>query len=440
MRRIRAIALIAIRNSVRSRVVVLLLAVLLLAVIGLPMTIKDDGTLAGRVQIQLGYTLGAATLILSLATLWAGCGAVSLEIQGRQIQLLATKPVNTLEVWLGKWLGLMILNAALLAVSGLAAYSFLRRTTRVERLATDQRAQLEEKILTARRTLKPEPVAVDAAAREDAARARAEGRLAPGVSEEEYTLAARHSRLIAAFSVEPNGTHAWTFDLPREPPPGHPLLFRFRHTSSQVSLEPIAGQWRIGRRDSSRRAEIRQSAGPEGAHSFLVDLADVPGSGPLEVEYRNVNPTPVTVLFDLENSLELLVHAGRFEPNLVRALLVILAHLGFLAAVSITAGSLFSMPVAAFASFSLLLTVALGAYVQPPASGHGLSAIVLRLIGAAVRPLQGPNALDLVAAGQLVSWSWLGTVCLVKVVLYGGVLALAGSWLLSRRQLALPTL
>ena len=69
MTRILAIAGIAVRNAVRSRIVVILLAALLLAVVGIPLTIKGDGTVEGHIQILLRYSLGAATLLLSIATL-----------------------------------------------------------------------------------------------------------------------------------------------------------------------------------------------------------------------------------------------------------------------------------------------------------------------------------------------------------------------------------
>ena len=108
----------AIRSAIRSRVVGVLLCLLLLAIIGLPLTVKGDGTLTGEVQVLLTYTLGAVTMILSIATLWAGCAAVSTEVEEKQIHLILTKPVNRFEVWLGKWLGLVTLNAVLLLVSG----------------------------------------------------------------------------------------------------------------------------------------------------------------------------------------------------------------------------------------------------------------------------------------------------------------------------------
>ncbi len=83
MRQLFAIARLAMSNAIRSRVVASLLALLVLAVLVLPLTIKSDGTLAGHVRIVLSYTLGLSFAILTLATVWAGCAAVSLEIRDK---------------------------------------------------------------------------------------------------------------------------------------------------------------------------------------------------------------------------------------------------------------------------------------------------------------------------------------------------------------------
>ena len=236
MNKILAIAGIAIRNAVRSRIVIILLGILLLVIVGLPLTVKGDGTLAGQVRILLGYTLGLVSFILSLATLWAGCAAVSLEIQERQIHLIVTKPVHRVQIWLGKWLGLLILNAVLVAFSGVVVYGLLRWTTRPEKLTAEQRTELRENTLVACTTLKPEPVNVDDEARAELEALRARNSLPPDAPESEVVKAIRQKLLLKAYSVPQGGTRQWTFDAPSGMSAGHPLLFRFRFSSSSIGL------------------------------------------------------------------------------------------------------------------------------------------------------------------------------------------------------------
>ena len=456
MRRVLAIAAIAIRSAVRSRIVILLLAILLLAIVGLPLTVKDDGTLAGHVQLLIGYALGLASLILALATVWAGCAAVSVEIQNRQIHLVVTKPVHRIQIWLGKWLGLLVVNAVLLGVCGVIVYGLLRWSTRAAALSPADREALREEILTARRNVKPVPVSVDEAARQGFEKARDQHLLPADVPASEAYQAIRQSLLTRAFSVPPGGKREWIFSVPEGAGRGPPLLFRYRFSSSEIGLERVTGLWRVGRRDSPTRFEYTAETVPGVIRSFKVPASAVPGSGSLVVEYANVNESPVTVLFAPDDGLQLLLSETSFEANFVRALLVVFAQLAFIAALGVTAGSLFSMPVASFVSFCLLLIIQMSGYVQSmaaqepaftwrggvgetPAFWHAFSQAFFRVMNTIVSPLQGPNPLDLLAGGEFITWPWLAHALLVKALLYGGCLGLVGWWILNRREIALPS-
>jgi len=125
MQQIFAIAQLSIRNAVRSKIVISLLVLLLASVVLLPLTIKGDGTLAGFIQILLSYTLGLASFILALTTLWAGSAAVASEINDKTIQMAAVKPVSRWQIWMDKWLGLNFMNAVLLTMCGLTTYGLL---------------------------------------------------------------------------------------------------------------------------------------------------------------------------------------------------------------------------------------------------------------------------------------------------------------------------
>ncbi|MFH0954335.1 MAG: ABC transporter permease [Verrucomicrobiota bacterium] len=456
MRRVLAIAAIAVRSAVRSRIVILMMAILLMVIVGLPLTVKDDGTLSGHVQLLIGYALGLAALILSLATVWAGCAAVSVEIQNRQLHLVLTKPVRRIQVWLGKWLGLLFVNAVLLGVCGAGVYAMLRWSTRAELLSPADRQALRSEILTARRNVPAQPVNVDGTARREFERARDQKLIPPEVPESQAWQAIRQSLLTRAFSVPPGGKREWIFDLPPGAGRGRPLLFRFRFSSSQLGFENVTGLWRVGRRDSPTRFEYKAEMPPETPRSFSVPASAVEGSGPLVVEYSNVSESPVTVLFSPADGLELFVYETNFEANFARALLVILAQLAFIAALGVTAGSLFSMPVASFVAFCMLLIVQASGYISAMATqeiiftSHAVIATeptfwdaffqtFFKALSVVVGPLHGPNPLDLLAAGEFITGAMLAHAVLVRAALYGGCLALLGWWILSRREIALPS-
>ena len=101
MSQIAAIALLALRHVVRSRVVLVLSALLFAAAFLLPLALRSDGTPEGLIRIHLAYVLGLGSFLLTLATLWAGCAAVAQEADEKTLQMLLVKPVPRLRIWLG---------------------------------------------------------------------------------------------------------------------------------------------------------------------------------------------------------------------------------------------------------------------------------------------------------------------------------------------------
>ncbi len=66
--------------------------------------------------------------------------------------VVATKPIARWQIWLGKWLGLVTLNAALLALSGACVYGVLQ--WRANKLPVAEQKVLREQVLVARGSAK----------------------------------------------------------------------------------------------------------------------------------------------------------------------------------------------------------------------------------------------------------------------------------------------
>ena len=86
MNRILTISALTWKAAFRYRLFWLLSGLLVAAVVGLPLLIKDDGTAQGLTQILLTYTLSAITAILGFATLWIACGSLARDIEECQMQ------------------------------------------------------------------------------------------------------------------------------------------------------------------------------------------------------------------------------------------------------------------------------------------------------------------------------------------------------------------
>ena len=148
MQRIFAIAGLTWKAAFRFRLFLVLATLLFVAVVGLPLLIKDDGTARGFTQIILTYTLSVITGLLGLSTLWLACGTLARDIEECQMQVVATKPIARWQIWLGKWLGLMSLNLVLLVLAGGFVFGLLQ--WRAQKLPAAEQKILREQVLVAR--------------------------------------------------------------------------------------------------------------------------------------------------------------------------------------------------------------------------------------------------------------------------------------------------
>src|ERR1700722_2457743 len=148
MQQLFAIISLTWKAAFRYRLFWVIALLLVGAVVGLPMLVKDDGTAEGFAQILITYTLGAVSGLLGMCTLWLACGTLARDVEECQIQMVAVKPIARWQIWLGKWLGLLSLNAVLLALAGAAIFGLLQ--WRAERLPPDQQKILQRDIFVSR--------------------------------------------------------------------------------------------------------------------------------------------------------------------------------------------------------------------------------------------------------------------------------------------------
>jgi len=461
------IATVTIRDAVRSRLLICLALVLLVVVVAVSLTIKGDGTEIGRVRVVLTYTLGVAAVMLGAAALWTGSGAISREIKGRQIQLIAVKPVHSSQIWLGKWLGLLAVNTILLGLVAVSVYGMLQWSVRPARVDADARRALSEQVLVGRLLLEPRPEDIDHRVQERLTRLDAAGSIPEQVTTEEAFNLIKKRLLSQRAAVPPGRSKTWIFDVPPSKASACPPAIRFRFTSSARSRKPIAGTWTVrpcpnaGAGNTLTPAmegfRVSMSNRLDGVHLLTVAEGAVPRQGgPVAIEFINAGRNEsTTALFDPYQAVEMLIPDSSFELNLLRTLVVVSCYLAFLSALGLTAGALFSPPVAAFFAASVLAIALVAHYSTlapaPPhaqAHRHGPppkpSATLLaaqraiKHLSVVVEPAAEFNAIALLADGVLISWKQTGEAALRLLLIYSGCLGLLAAGLLSRRELALP--
>lgn len=450
-----AIAKLTWKAAFRYRLFWALAALLLVAVVALPLLLRDDGTARGFIQILLTYNLSIITALLGLATLWLACGILARDIEDCQLQMIAVKPVSSWQIWLGKWLGIMMLNALLLALAGGSVFLILKG--RAKNLPPDQQAVLRNEIFTARASVREPPPDLN-----DMVNRVFRERLAQTpVPVEEQAMLRQSLYEQARAGVEvvpPDFKRRWelNFGLRRHLVTDEPMYMRFKFHAAQTNLTgTYTGRFLIGPPGTERvQSRMVEGLAPDAFHEFQIPNNAFDEQGKLTIEFINWNDS--ALLFPIEDGFEVLYREGGFGLNYVRGLLILLSWLGFLAALGLAAGSLLSFPVAAFCSLSLLV-VALSSGTMASVveegtvtgldheTGQGgiawLDAIMLPLfkaILAVVGLLEGYSPIDALSTGRSITWAGLGVAWGQIVLLLGGLLAVLGILTLSRRELALP--
>ncbi len=466
--RISAIAVLAVRSAVRSRFVLSLVGLLVLAVGGLPFVLRGDGTLEGQVRVLLQYTLGLASAILMIATLWASCAAVSSEVRDKSIRLIAVKPVPRHEIWFGKWLGLLLLNGFLLSCCGLAVYGLVQRTLAISGASDEARTRIRGTMLVGRRRILPREEPLDVEVSRRYRRLAAEGALPEEHDNHEVLLEIRQAVLGERLTVKAGEVRKWWFDIPRDRAwnANQAVTLRFRLSTMAWNRLSIAGDWVLHTSSGEELCRVPVADCFGGPYQFRLpaapqghaDDASESRRGDIAVVAQFENAAAGashTALFDSTGPVEILLHETGFVPNLMRALVVVLCKIALVAAVGLTMGSVFSSPVAVFATCSLGVMVWASQYFvmasspeftvqehhhhgEPTTPGHIAVAGQYMAKGLSVlaTPATRFDPIKHLADGILVSGRHVAAAAGILVFVYPAVLMACSGYVLKRRELA----
>lgn len=462
--RIAAMIWLTWKAAFRFRLFLVVAVLLLASVVGLPLLIKDDGTARGFTQILLTYTLTSVAALLGLSTLWLSCGTLARDIEEQQMQLLVVKPVPRWQIWLGKWLGIITLDAALLAISGACICGLLQ--WRAARLPAAERAELRSEVLLARGSLREKNWDADIDKQTDDVlnerikqlEAAKQGTLTD-VDREEARKAIRE-QVKAQYEGVPAGTYReWDIDLGlrRLLLRDQPMQLRFKFNSAAKSASgTFIGLWQVG---TPQKTPVKRfepmSLAPDTFHEFEIPPNLFDENGILRVVFVNPPDNP-TLLFPLDDGFEVLYREGGFAANFARGMGIILCWMALLSAVGLACASFLSFPVAAFCSLAVL-TVALssgtlsnvvsegtvmGTNSEDPTTKSAESILDLVAVPAfrgalaVINLAEKFSPIDSLSTGRNITWGTLGLAFAQIVLLLGGIAAGFGMIVFSRRELA----
>jgi len=119
-----AIARNVLAEAVRMKISLVFIVILLLFLSSVPGMLNENQPLRYRVQQWLSYGTGLSYAVLALLTAFFSAATVAFEQRDRTIWQTMTKPVTAWEYLLGKWIGVMGLNAVLLTVTATGVFLF----------------------------------------------------------------------------------------------------------------------------------------------------------------------------------------------------------------------------------------------------------------------------------------------------------------------------
>lgn len=453
MQRLLAIAWLTLKAAFRFRLVAVLSIILLGGVIILPLIIKDDGTARGFTQILLTYTLTLITALLGFATLWLSCGTLARDVEEAQIQMVAVKPVARWQIWLGKWLGVLVLDAFLLTLSAGAVFFLMQ--WRARNLPPEQQSILRNEVLVARGSAK-EPIPDLAAVVEEELKRREKANPIAVTDRAFMRKQIREQLKAGSQIVPPDHRREWKIDLgqAKDSLRDQPLYFRVRFNVAQATpSRTYLGEWRVGEFTSPLLYTTNMSLAAETFHEFAVPSSLLSPDGILTINFINRNET--AMLFPVEDGMEVLYRESSFGLNYIRGVSIIFFWLALLAALGLAAASFLSFPVAAFFSLGVLAvglssgTVSLvleqgtvfevnheTGVADNPALLDYVALPIFRVLQKLINMVQGFSPIDSLSTGRSITWGQLSLAFAEICLVLSGILCAIGMAIFTRRELA----
>lgn len=367
LRTILAVFQVTRRRIVNSRAFAWMLLAVLAAGGVLPFTLRGDGSTESLLKLAVIYPPALVFAVLLAGTLWTAAALCAQDIDSGVFTAIIVKPAPLPAVWVGKWLGLLALNAVLLAVAGVA----LRTVVAIRDHAATPASAI--RVLDGHAAFQPD----DTTLREDAAARQIVMRMS-GVP------AADPAHLLnqvktEAFRIPPGRHYTWTVPVDGAPSgkaaasdTDWSLQFRFHCAAMERS--PVSGTWTI-RTENGNERHLPVSSLLDGLHQFpLAPATPAAYQGMVSVSFSNHMDSAATVFFSPLSPVTLLRRDYPFSVNLLRALLLLFCFLAAAAALALSLGVLFSFPVAVFTAIALVLAVMLAhafAAIPPPDHSHG---------------------------------------------------------------------
>jgi len=456
MRSLWAVATNTARQALRMKVAIVFIVLLAVLLPTMGLAVTGDGTLKGRLQTFVSYGLSLTTFLLSLLTISASIYTLSSDIKYRQIYTVITKPIRRSQLLVGKLLGVLMLNAALLILFSATIYGIAVYMPKYYNASEQECTKVKNEFFTARASLTPAEVDVTDEVRRTYEKLEKSGQLNElfrGMSRREIIRQLTKQKQLQKRSAAVGEVLSWKFNNVKPLDPNENLFIRFKY---DVSVNPpdlqVYGRWLVGdmrqvRYATPTQTPIRQYDRKDlirTAHEIQVPADVIADDGYLEVVFVNVPLNNTTVIFPLEKGMEVLYKADTFTANFLRAVALIFLRLVFLAILGLMTSTFLSFPVALLVCLVVFFTSSFSGFVVD--SFEYLSENISHIYSYTFKPLMTLlprfdrfNPSTYLVSARLVSWPLLAQALGVMIGIKAMVLLLFALLIFNYREIAKVT-
>jgi len=426
-------------------VVFAILLFILLPALGI--TTTGDETLKGRLQTFVSYALSLTSFLLCILTIIVSIYSVTSDIEQRQIYTVITKPIRRFQFIMGKLLGVIMLNVILLVLFSAIIYTITIYTPKFIKAPEDELIEANNEFFTARASLTVPEVDVTREVADKYTELDQRGELPDDMPRDEIIAQLTKQAQLAKRATGAGGILLWEFNNVK--PLSDSLFIRFKY---DVSINPpdsqVWGRWFVGDYQSFKYGTRSETPIYDQVHKHSVrDFHEieipaevVPEHGHLAVAFMNDPLNNVAIIFP-PDGLEVLYKADSFTGNFIRATLLVLCRLIFLACLGVLAASFLSFPVAILFCFVIFFTASFSGFVIESFSflskniGAVYSYSLERLIQL-LPQFDRFNPTKFLVPARLISWPLLAECVLLMVCIKAFLIIVFSLIIFSYREIA----
>lgn len=443
-----AIAGKMIQEAIRRKTLLLILIFVLLLIPVLPLILRHDGTLKGQLQLILNYSISLAVFLLACQSVFLAISSFTGELKSRQFFLIDSKPVARWKFFMGKFLGLAVIN--FLSILLFAFFISLALYFAFIEGEKSEQKKIREEFFRSVRGISPDipykrvEEAVEAEYKKLIRERRLPDNQTPRVIKENLRSMIIEQAHVIPFSY----TQTWIFkDIPisLKEDPKTQLRLRFKlFTSRTTATSDCQTSWIIGSRGLLRRKNFVQ---PGEFHELAVGVEHLGDDGTLVVTFQNQHKEAGIFYFPPQDGIEILYPESSFWVNYGKSMILLFAVLQFLVTMSLFFSTFLSFPIAIFASgYFLLMGMMANLVLHLVSSGSKILARefaksawevfahkILLLFFQMLPNFSRYIAIENLASGRIIEWTTMGEGILI-LLSQGCILAFLGCYLFRHKE------